>query len=324
MLPKTVIYKMNKLGKSQTPFIFIFDFECHQPLVFPIDQIPEGILFKINKKRNYKKQKVKKDLSFDYKKSDFETYQKAFNKVLDQINYGNSYLLNLCSKTELETNYSLLEIFHASKAKYKLYFNYAGKQFTVFSPEIFIQIKKSKIFTHPMKGTIDAGIKNAKQLLIDNPKEQAEHYTIVDLLRNDLSLVAKKVRVKKYRYLDSLKTNQKNLLQTSSKIVGELPQDHFHNIGNIIDRLLPAGSISGAPKKKTFEIIQQVETEKRGYYSGIMGYFDGNQLDAGIMIRFIEKIGDKFYYRSGGGITYQSNCLEEYDELNNKIYVPTD
>ena len=86
--------------------------------------------------------------------------------------------------------------------------------------------------------------------------------------------------------------------------------------------LLPAGSISGAPKQKTVEIIQEAESGPRGFYTGVFGYYDGKALDSGVMIRFIEKENDTFYYRSGGGITSKSDLESEYKELIQKIYVP--
>jgi len=87
-------------------------------------------------------------------------------------------------------------------------------------------------------------------------------------------------------------------------------------------KLLPAGSVSGAPKPKTLEIIKEVETEERGYYAGVFGYYNGKELDSGVMIRFIEKKEDKYFYRSGGGITTQSVVELEYQEVIDKVYVP--
>ena len=87
--------------------------------------------------------------------------------------------------------------------------------------------------------------------------------------------------------------------------------------------MLPAGSISGAPKNKTLEIINNVENHKRGYYTGIFGFFDGESFDSAVTIRYIEKFKKKYYYKSGGGITYNSRLDDEYKELINKIYVPT-
>ena len=173
-----------------------------------------------------------------------------------------------------------------------------------------------------MKGTIDASIPSAAQLLMNDPKEAAEHATIVDLIRNDLSMVANQVFVSRYRYIDTLQTNQGAILQTSSEIQGVLPENYPEHLGELIFRLLPAGSITGAPKKKTMQIIREAETYDRGFYTGIMGYSDGINLDSAVMIRFVEQEGEKMYFKSGGGITCQSDAESEYNEMKQKIYVP--
>ena len=225
----------------------------------------------------------------------------------------------LCQIKKIETNYNLKEIFHQSKAKYKLWFK---DQFVVFSPEIFVRTNGQKISSFPMKGTIDANLPDAKNIILTSKKEVAEHYTIVDLIRNDLSMVAKNVRVARFQYIDHIKTHNRELLQMSSEITGELPENYHEHLGDIIYSLLPAGSISGAPKKKTLEVINEAEQYERGYFTGIFGIFDGKNLDSGVMIRYIEKTNEGLIYKSGGGITSQSDCNEEYQELINKIYVP--
>lgn len=93
-------------------------------------------------------------------------------------------------------------------------------------------------------------------------------------------------------------------------------------MGNILFDMLPAGSISGAPKKRTIEIIKEAETHQRGYYTGIAGVFDGKKLDTCVLIRFIENQQGQLVYKSGGGITSLSHEKEEYNELIDKIYVP--
>jgi para-aminobenzoate synthetase component 1 len=93
-------------------------------------------------------------------------------------------------------------------------------------------------------------------------------------------------------------------------------------LGEIILKLLPAGSITGAPKPKTLEIINRGENYKRDFYTGIFGYFDGKNLDSAVMIRFIENKNGQLYFKSGGGITSMSDATKEYDELIQKIYVP--
>jgi para-aminobenzoate synthetase component 1 len=87
-------------------------------------------------------------------------------------------------------------------------------------------------------------------------------------------------------------------------------------------KLLPAGSISGAPKQKTVEIIKEAETHQRGYYTGVCGIFDGENLDSGVMIRYIENQNGQLIYKSGGGITVNSEPDYEYNEMIDKIYVP--
>jgi para-aminobenzoate synthetase component I len=112
------------------------------------------------------------------------------------------------------------------------------------------------------------------------------------------------------------------LLQVSSEIRGELPNDYYSRLGDIVFEMLPAGSVTGAPKMKTLEIIAEAENYDRGFYTGIAGYFDGKNLDSCVLIRFIENENGKLFYKSGGGITTQSNVNEEYQELIDKIYVP--
>jgi para-aminobenzoate synthetase component 1 len=135
-------------------------------------------------------------------------------------------------------------------------------------------------------------------------------------------MVAKNVRVKRFRYFDLIRTSNRNLLQVSSEICGDLEKGYHSALGDINFSLLPAGSVSGAPKKKTTGIIEAAEGIPRGYYTGIAGIFDGHNLDSGVLIRFIEKRGDTYFYRSGGGITSFSDPLSEYEEMKDKIYVP--
>ena len=318
---KSVVNKMNKLGKKGIPFLFVFDFLCKAPLIFKLDELnSDELLFSINGITNIKQTpESKKHLSFDvipYKKT---KYAEAFNFVQKHIKHGDSFLLNLTFPSKIESNFSLKDIFFASKAKYKLWLK---DKFVVFSPEIFVQTKDNIISSFPMKGTIDASMPNAKELLLSSKKELAEHFTIVDLIRNDLSMVAKNVKVDSFRNIESIVTNKGEILQMSSKISGELQTNFNEKIGDIIAKMLPAGSISGAPKKKTLEIIDKAEKYNRGYYTGIFGIFDGKNIDSGVMIRFVEQQGKKLIYKSGGGITAKSNAEEEYDELIKKVYVP--
>lgn len=315
------IERMNALGKKRIPFLFVIDYKLKHPVILPLNHVnPIEILYSINGITNVANpEKHSKQIEFNYIPVDFIRYEKAFDLVQKHILHGNSFLLNLTMPSEVVCNYSLKEIYTASQAKYKLWFK---DQFVVYSPEIFIQTKGRKISSFPMKGTIDANVPDAKNTLLTSKKEVAEHHTIVDLIRNDLSMVAKNVRLARFQYIDHIKTNQHELLQMSSEISGELPADYYEHLGDIIFTLLPAGSISGAPKAKTLEIIQEAEQYERGYFTGIFGIFDGENMDSGVMIRFIESTEKGFIYKSGGGITSQSDCQQEYAELKNKIYVP--
>ncbi len=173
-----------------------------------------------------------------------------------------------------------------------------------------------------MKGTIEAKIKNAKEKILSNKKETAEHVMVVDLLRNDLSIAAKRVRVEKFRYIEKIKAGEKELLQVSSKISGELEKNWNQKLGDILLSMLPAGSISGTPKKKTLELIKKIENYERGFFTGIFGVYKNKTLKSAVMIRFIEKQENSLIYKSGGGITIDSDLFSEYKELVDKIYVP--
>jgi para-aminobenzoate synthetase component I len=192
----------------------------------------------------------------------------------------------------------------------------------VFSPECFVRIENDRIYSYPMKGTIDAAVSEAAAVILSDKKELAEHVTIVDLIRNDISQIATNVEVTRFRYIEEIRTREKNLLQVSSEIRGELPSDYRERLGDLLMALLPAGSVSGAPKEKTIEIIGEAEMENRGYYTGVFGYFNGDRLDSGVMIRYIERSGERCFYRSGGGITTQSSAGKEYQEIIDKVYVP--
>jgi para-aminobenzoate synthetase component 1 len=311
--------KMNAFGKTKKPFIFFVNFSCTKFYFFePSDLEKENIKIDFsNFSQQLKPSKIKLKISQPISKKE---YANQFDKIKREILFGNSYLCNLTSETKIEFAESLSILYDKINAPYKILFK---DEWLCFSPETFVKIEKGQISTFPMKGTIDSCLPNAAETLLHDEKELAEHYTIVDLLRNDLSLVAENVRVEKFRYLDEIKALNKTLLQASSKIVADLPNDYLENLGTIFCKLLPAGSISGAPKKKTVEIIKETETYRRNFYTGVAGFFDGEKLNSCVLIRFIEKTNDGFVYKSGGGITHQSEMEKEYEELLNKIYVPT-
>ncbi|HIP62070.1 MAG TPA: aminodeoxychorismate synthase component I [Sulfurovum sp.] len=310
---------MDMLGRGRVPFIFVVSFDKQDIFVQALDELDGDVLYKLEDWRNYALVRRDKDYSFTINPVSFKKYKKSLDKVLEEIRSGNTYLLNLTFKTPIETNLSLKEIFTYSRAKFKLYFK---DKFICFSPERFIEIEDNIISTYPMKGTIDASLPNAKETILADEKEMAEHVMIVDLMRNDLGIVADGVRVEKFRYVDKIMAGDKELLQVSSKITARLPDGWRDSIGSLLSQLLPAGSVSGTPKRSTVDIINEVEGYDRGFYTGVFGIFDGASLRSGVMIRFIEKENGKLYYKSGGGITIDSKAKDEYEELKDKIYLP--
>jgi len=313
------IDRMNNLGAQGKPFVFIVDFDFEKPLVFEPRGTPD-LLWKTPFASNFVPENIpEKPVVWDISPVGFDRYQQAFDNVSQHIRIGDTYLLNLTMPTRVKTNLSLDELFYLSAAPYKIWLK---NQFVCFSPEIFVRINDGVISSFPMKGTIDANIENAGQRLLKDEKEVAEHHTIVDLIRNDLSMVATDVHVDRLMYLDRICTNRGDLLQMSSQVSGKLPEDYQNSIGDILAKMLPAGSICGAPKPKTVEIIRNAEKYDRGYYTGIFGYFDGKNLDSCVLIRYLEQDGDLLTFKSGGGITFLSDCQTEYNELISKVYVP--
>jgi para-aminobenzoate synthetase component 1 len=327
-----MVGQINKLAENRIPFLLIVDFEMKMPVLIPIKELPEDIRFSTP---TYTSKGISDTLAvgapsartafpggqidFTAEPVPYSRYRSAFNTVRENALLGNTYLTNLTFPSKINTSLSLVEIFTMSQARYKLLYR---DKFVVFSPEIFVQIINGQIYSYPMKGTIDADIPGAKEILLNDEKEMAEHVTIVDLIRNDLSMHASDVRVEKFRYIDTLHTSNKKLLQASSRISGRLPEDYLSRLGDIIFSMLPAGSISGAPKPETLRIIREAEDGDRGYYTGIMGYFDGRDFDSAVLIRFIENREGELFYRSGGGITFLSDPEKEYQELIDKVYVP--
>jgi para-aminobenzoate synthetase component I len=317
------IQKMNDLGKQGKPFLFIIDYDLKQPVVLTLEEVEqENIFYKINDKTNFSfgKSPFEKPLYLEKYPISFPEYLQSFDIVKQAMLRGDSFLTNLTKPTPIKVNLSLQEVFQRSRAKYQLYFK---DKFVLFSPEIFVKIQDGIISSHPMKGTISADIPDAETVILNDKKEFAEHTTIVDLIRNDISMISEKVWVEKFRYISRIHTHEGDLLQVSSEICGKLPTDYQSQIGTLLFKLLPAGSICGAPKPQTLAIIKEAENYDRGYYTGVFGIFDGKNLDSSVMIRFIEKQEDgTLIFKSGGGVTVFSDARSEYQEMIDKVYLP--
>lgn len=317
--------QLSRAGKEGIPFFFALDYELTEIILWldpantpaPI----EGLCFRIGT-TSYGEVVAKSSpvhISAISPESR-ERYRHRFEHVYRGLSRGDSFLTNLTLRTPIELSGTLADVYAHTRARYQVL---CPERFVCFSPECFVRITpQGQISTYPMKGTIDASLPQAADRLRSDYKEGAEHYTIVDLMRNDLNRVAEHTRVERFKYLDRLTTSRGDILQMSSEVVAELRDGWAARLADILLGLLPAGSISGAPKQKTCELIRQAEARPRGFYTGICGYFDGQSLDTGVMIRYIEQEGEAFYYRSGGGITINSQMADEYQECLQKIYLP--
>jgi len=318
------IEKTARFLENKEPFFFIVSFDKSHAQAYTYEEAFEhGIRFNIKGTSNVKgldDPETDSIPQIEVAPFPFKSYLDGFEKVVQHLKKGNSFLVNLTFPSKLKAPLDLNMVFTKANASYKLLYK---QQFVCFSPECFIKIKDGYIYSYPMKGTIDASLENAEEELMKNIKEQQEHHTIVDLIRNDISMVAREVTVTKFRYLEKIKTAKGEIWQTSSEIRGKLHNNWERDFGRLLLKMLPAGSISGAPKPQTLKIIEEAEKYQRGFYTGVFGIFDGKNIDSGVAIRFIENENGEFWYKSGGGITHQSNVKEEYLELINKVYIPT-
>ena len=305
---------LNDFGQQRTPCLFIIDYKGENGIVFPLSELPDEVKFSFSEDRKANATPI----PIEKHPIPYQEFEKPFNKVLSHLKNGDTELVNLTFATEISP-VSLSEVYQNASAKYKMLYK---DDWVCFSPEIFVKIEDNLIKTYPMKGTISATIPDAEATLLHNEKEIDEHHKVVRLLSSDLQKVATNVHTTRFRYVDVIKKSTGDLLQTSSEIVGELPANWQEHLGDLLATLLPAGSISGAPKEKSVEVIAEAENYERGFYTGIAGIFDGNSVDSCVLIRFIERIGNRFFYKSGAGITAQSKPLDEYNEIIEKIYIP--
>ena len=320
---------LNSMADKGEPFLFVVDYHGTEAYVRKLSEVDfNECLYDFNGVTNvtgrffapsvaWQRWKVRPPL--------WEDYRRSFNMVKRNILDGNSYLTNLTCRVAVDCDLSLEDMFMRARAKYRLLLRNeacGSRGFVCFSPEIFVKTSGERIYAYPMKGTIDASIENAREVLLSDAKEAAEHATIVDLIRNDLSRIADDVRVDRFRYVDVVGTDGGDILQTSSEISGKLSQGMQKRVGDLLEALLPAGSITGAPKDRTMEIIREAEGYERGFYTGVMGIYANGGLDSAVMIRFVEEDEDGMYFKAGGGITCMSDCRKEYEEMLRKTCLP--
>lgn len=253
-----------------------------------------------------------------------EEFGKKVEAIKNYIHEGDIFQLVFSNPMKAEYEGSLLDTYRVLRttnpSPYMFYFSGDDVEIAGASPETLVKVKDGEVRTFPLAGTRPRGRtpeedeRLMKELLADE-KERAEHNMLVDLGRNDLGRLCKFGTVKVERYMDVLKYSR--VMHIGSEISGKLRDDV--QAVDTIDSVLPAGTLSGAPKFRACELISQLEGDKRGIYGGAIGYvdFSGN-LDVCIAIRLAYKRHGKVFVRSGAGIVADSISGNEYQECLNK------
>lgn len=253
-----------------------------------------------------------------------EDYIKAVNRVREYIAAGDVFQVNLSQRFQTDLFVPPYELYRRLRrinpAPFASYLNFDGVIIASASPERFLRVDGDYVETRPIKGTRPRG-KNpvedamlARELL-GSIKDRAENVMIVDLERNDLGRVCQygTVKVTELAILETFPT----VFHLTSTVVGRLRPDK--NRIDLLKATFPGGSITGAPKVRAMEIIDELEPTRRSVYTGAIGYFSfSNNLDLNIVIRTFIIKGDKAYFQVGGGIIYDSNAEAEYQETLDK------
>lgn len=276
---------------------------------------------KQNLKYDFNGKQIEVKLSSNFKKNE---YINAIEKVRDYIKQGDIYQANLTQRFSGKTNLSSYQLYKklrdVSKAPFAAFLNFENYQVLSNSPERFIKCIDKTIEARPIKGTRPRGntIEEDMRLqeeLRNSEKDKAELLMIVDLERNDLGKVSKigTVKVPELFVIEPY-ANVSHLVST---VTGKL-KDSLSSI-DVIKATFPGGSITGAPKIRAMEIIDELEPTQRNVYTGSIGYIGFNgDMDFNIAIRTLIKKDEDIYFQVGGGITWDSNPQEEYQETLDK------
>ncbi len=260
------------------------------------------------------------------KKTDtLEEYCKKVDKIKEYIKEGHIFQMVLSQRWTIETKQSGIELYKELRERnpspYLYYFNFGEFEIIGSSPEMVVKQIDNKVFTCPIAGTRKRG-KNEEEdqqlqeELMQDEKERAEHVMLVDLARNDMGRIAKFGTVKVTQFMEV--QNYSHVMHMVSLVEGK-KKGEFHPL-DLIASFLPAGTLSGAPKIRAMEIIDELETVRRGLYGGATGYlgFNGN-MDFCITIRTMIKRGKRVYLQAGAGIVADSIGKNEYEECCNKV-----
>jgi len=254
-----------------------------------------------------------------------QQYQSAFNKIQNYIHEGDCYQVNLAKRFEIQAEgepwfaYQLLR--KQNQAPFSVYFSTPHATILSSSPERLLKVEDKHVETKPIKGTRPRDLENPKRdhLLAEelktSIKDRAENLMIVDLLRNDLGKVCEpgSIRVPKPFELESFAT----VHHLVSTITGSLSEKQ--SSVTLLRACFPGGSITGAPKLRAMEIIEELEPHRRGLYCGSIAYigFDG-KMDSNITIRTLVYSDNRLRFWAGGGIVADSNADAEYQEVHDK------
>ncbi len=275
------------------------------------------------------RKEITKHLPFELK-SDFrylfseEDYCSMVEKAKDYIKEGDIFQVVLSNRIEADIEGSLFDVYRVLRttnpSPYMFYFSSEDIEIAGASPETLVKLVDDQIYTFPLAGTrprgkTDEEDKALEEELLADEKELAEHNMLVDLGRNDIGKISEIGSVKVNRYMDIVRFS--HVMHIGSTVEGILREDYDYL--SAIDSILPAGTLSGAPKIRACEIINELEDNKRGIYGGAIGYIDltGN-LDTCIAIRIAFARGNKVFIRVGAGIVADSVPENEFIECNNK------
>ena len=292
----------NLNSSSKTPLLYFEFFSSRQPFKMTKDNSPNLFFPHFTKTQN------------------FSTYRTRIQKIKAMIRQGNTYQTNYTYETQFSTHAMpedmFREILERQNTPFKAFFKTPTETILCFSPELFFKIKGDKITTQPMKGTIKRHKDPQKdegqiKRLREDQKNQSENVMIVDLLRNDLSQICKEIKVESLFEIITLPS----LHQMVSTISGVL----YKNITleKILYSLFPCGSVTGAPKLKTLDLIWQIENYQRGIYCGMIGMLDKNNMEFCVPIRTLTQSINQSKIWSlcvGSGITWDSNTQDEFQE----------
>lgn len=260
------------------------------------------------------------------KKSDtLEQYSSKVEKIKEYIRQGHIFQTVLSQRWEIETKQDGFELYRQLRelnpSPYLYYFNYGDFEVIGSSPEMIVKQQGSRVYTCPIAGTRKRGKDAAederlKEELLSDEKERAEHVMLVDLARNDMGRIAEFGTVKVTQFMQV--HNYSHVMHIVSEVEGR-KKGEFHPL-DLVSSFLPAGTLSGAPKIRAMEIIDELETVRRGLYGGATGYIDfSGNMDFCITIRTMIKTGDRVYLQAGAGIVADSVPENEYAECCNKV-----